>query len=230
MEEDRLCVTCQYGTRKLYEDPCNNCTMVSYFGFSNWVSKDSSSEEETKKKGEIMYEEVTERLERIAKGTRTKLYLEHDMEREGIMKVIFLDMLHNKSIPLTLDVKRLTNESYTDISKEVLNMRFGCKSFNFIPLNYRNIVEKVIFNDPATIILWKDGTKTVVKSHGEDYDPEKGFAMAVAKKVFGNEGNYYEVFKKWLPKEEETVSSESLEDAFRKLADLATKLDNLNAD
>ena len=68
----------------------------------------------------------------------------------------------------------------------------------------RKQIKKVIFNDPATIIIWKDGNKTVVKTgEGEIYDPEKGFAMAVAKYAFGNQGNYYETFKKWLPKEEE---------------------------
>ena len=65
-------------------------------------------------------------------------------------------------------------------------------------------IKDVIFNEPATIILWADGTKTVVKcQEGEGYDPEKGMAMAISKKVLGNKGNYYEVFKKWLPEEEE---------------------------
>lgn len=63
------------------------------------------------------------------------------------------------------------------------------------------IVEKAIFNDPATIVFWKDGTKTVVKAqNGETYDPEKGLAMAFSKKMFGNEGNYYDQFTKLLPK------------------------------
>jgi len=62
-------------------------------------------------------------------------------------------------------------------------------------------IKKVIFNSPATIVIWEDGTKTVVKAEGENYDPEKGLAMAIAKKAFGNEGNYYNEFKKWLPKE-----------------------------
>lgn len=63
-------------------------------------------------------------------------------------------------------------------------------------------IEKVIFNDPATIVIWKDGTKTVVKCENEIFDPEKGLAMAISKKALGNEGNYYEVFKKWIPEEE----------------------------
>lgn len=58
-------------------------------------------------------------------------------------------------------------------------------------------VDKVIFNDPATIVYWKDGTKTVVKTqNGESFDTEKGLAMAISKKAYGNKGNYNEVFKK----------------------------------
>lgn len=59
-------------------------------------------------------------------------------------------------------------------------------------------IEKVIFNEPATIVKWVDGTKTVVKCQEGDYfDPEKGLAMAIAKKAFGNKGNYCEQIKKW---------------------------------
>ena len=62
-------------------------------------------------------------------------------------------------------------------------------------------IKKVIFNDPATIVFWSDGTKTVVKKQKPDskkkFDPEKGLAMAIAKKALGNKGNYFETFKKW---------------------------------
>lgn len=64
-------------------------------------------------------------------------------------------------------------------------------------------ISKVIFNPPATIIIWDDDTKTVVKCGENDiYDPEKGMAMAICKKAFGNKGNYCNIFKQWLPKEE----------------------------
>ena len=73
-------------------------------------------------------------------------------------------------------------------------------------------IKDVIFNPPATIVFWMDGTKTVVKDQGEVfYDPEKGMAMAVAKKAFGNQGNYYNQFAKYLDiyekKQEEFTSS-----------------------
>ena len=68
----------------------------------------------------------------------------------------------------------------------------------------RRCIKKVKFNPPATIVFWTDNTKTVVKCKGEDYDPEKGLAMCICKKVLGDKGNYYEVFKKWLPKEDDS--------------------------
>ena len=65
-----------------------------------------------------------------------------------------------------------------------------------------SLIKNVIFDDPATIVFWNDGTKTVVKAENEEFDPEKGLAMAISKKVLGNKGNYYETFKKWMPKED----------------------------
>ena len=88
-----------------------------------------------------------------------------------------------------------------------------CNTVDFsrmsIKNNLRTDIKKVIFNNPATIVFWSDGSKTVVKAHNDDYDPEKGLAMAIAKKALGNEGNYYNVFKKWLPNED---SSEEIRD------------------
>lgn len=59
-------------------------------------------------------------------------------------------------------------------------------------------ISKVIFNPPATIVMWVDGEKTVVKAQNEAFDPEKGLAMAIAKKALGNKGNYFEEIKKWV--------------------------------
>ena len=62
---------------------------------------------------------------------------------------------------------------------------------------FRPKIKKVIFNDPATIVFWEDNTKTVVQCGPLDsFDPEKGLAMAIAKKALGNKGNYYnEIYK-----------------------------------
>ena len=76
-------------------------------------------------------------------------------------------------------------------------------------------IKNVIFNDPATIVFWEDGTKTVVKCQdGDEFDPEKGLAMAIVKKVYGNKGSYCNKLKKWLPKEEQVDTNSSLRSIF----------------
>ena len=60
-------------------------------------------------------------------------------------------------------------------------------------------VERVIFNHPATIIFWKDGSKTVVKcQQGDIYDKEKGFVMAYLKKLLGNKNEFNKEINKWV--------------------------------
>lgn len=88
----------------------------------------------------------------------------------------------------------------------------------------RTKIKNVIFNDPATIVFWSDGTKTVVKcGENDNYDPEKGLAMAVAKKFLGtnkSKSNYLDEFKKWLPKEEEESEQEKLIDVWDAFANI----------
>lgn len=65
-------------------------------------------------------------------------------------------------------------------------------------------IENVIFNDPATIVFWADGSKTVVKcQEGDVFDKEKGLAMAISKRALGDKGRYCNEFKKWIPEIEE---------------------------
>lgn len=65
-------------------------------------------------------------------------------------------------------------------------------------------IKKVIFNNPATIVLWEDGTKTVVKcQEGDTYSKELGLAMCIAKKHMGNKSNFNNVFKKYINESEE---------------------------
>lgn len=57
-------------------------------------------------------------------------------------------------------------------------------------------IKKVIFNPPATIVMWEDGTKTVVKCRkGEEYSKEAGLAFCVMKKTYGSK--FHRMFKDW---------------------------------
>lgn len=92
----------------------------------------------------------------------------------------------------------------------IKNSHYGVNavySKDILKNTYLSMIKKVIFNDPATIVLWSDGSKTVVKCDPEDtFDPEKGIAMACMKKLFGNKGYYNDIFRKWLPEKEDEKS------------------------
>lgn len=51
-------------------------------------------------------------------------------------------------------------------------------------------IAKLIYNDPATIIIFDDGTKSVVKcQEGDLYSKERGFVFALLKRIYGPEYN-----------------------------------------
>ena len=92
-------------------------------------------------------------------------------------------------------------------------------------------IKRVIFNPPATIVYWSDCTKTVVKCNVNDiFDPEKGLAMAIAKRCVGNTGAYYAEIRHWVaecgkdyPGKPYTESSSVENDALKKYIDQAKK-------
>lgn len=52
-------------------------------------------------------------------------------------------------------------------------------------------IQKIIFNDPVTVVFWNDGTKTTVRNmDGTPFNPYQGFCAAVAKKVVGGNHNH----------------------------------------
>ena len=173
---------------------------------------------ETEDKSMITRQEVIERLKNIADTRFTFKPIESkslitDIDVESLYPTFVLDF----SVPTNVvDVvyrkilNYITNDIYT--TKEAIK-------------TMRNSIKKIIFNDPATIIIWGNGDKTIVKcGEGETYDPEKGMAMAIAKHFLGDKGNYYETFKKWLPKEHETVKeSKSNTERFISIRDFCNR-------
>ena len=96
----------------------------------------------------------------------------------------------NTKYLLPLSTRR--SNTKTKMLKEMLNSMYGAKAFKYD-------IKKVIFSGPCTIIFWQDGTKTMVRQQGEAIlDQEKGLAMAIAKRVYGDKGNYNNVFKRWI--------------------------------
>ena len=72
-------------------------------------------------------------------------------------------------------------------------------------------IKNVIFSGPCTIVQWSDGDKTIVKCENEDFDKEKGLAMAICKKFLGtnkSKSNYNDIFKKWIKEDPEEDKKE----------------------
>ena len=99
-------------------------------------------------------------------------------------------------------------------SRENPNMSYlllancGTKALNavfdeFICPSFPSIV-KVIFNGPATIVKWSDGTKTVVKcQEGDEYSKQTGLLMCVFKKAFGAKNDLDKMIADICDQEEE---------------------------
>ena len=81
------------------------------------------------------------------------------------------------------------SKSINNVAKELFNA-FNGKRVCDMSRTVKNAsltARKVVFNPPATIVLWEDGTKTVVKCDPEDvFDEMKGMALCYMKKALGN--------------------------------------------
>lgn len=111
----------------------------------------------------------------------------------------YYDYLKRTNTPISKQLEKYAEE-YCRKDVEMASLLY--KRFN-MPKDKPTLpeIKNVIFNDPATIVMWADGTKTVVQCQdGDIYDPEKGLAMAISKKILGNKHDYYHTFKHWLKK------------------------------
>lgn len=166
-------------------------------------------------------ERVIRRLEEIAQANFCRLFLESATFHEpSIMTIVFGAIYTGKTYVMKIHLNKIDESWSTAIERELahlmekdrmkavkehMNSIYGTMGLGKPTYVSHKVpkIKKVIFNDPATIIYWKDDTKTVVKAENELFDPEKGMAMAIAKKALGNQGKYYNEFKKWLPEEKE---------------------------
>ena len=132
--------------------------------------------------------------------------------------------------PVSIDECDLkTNDDFIDAMRYCYNDIATVKKFPAsmeLRVDIPGMIDRVIFNDPATIIIWKDGSKTVVKRSEDDiWDPEKGFCMAVIKKLYGRTS----FIKRFMEPEEEMIiltaeeACESLKNFGKKLNDMMDK-------
>lgn len=82
---------------------------------------------------------------------------------------------------------------------------------------------KIIYNPPATIVFWTDGTMTAVKCSAEDdYNEYYGFLCALGKKMFGTNSHLKKLIdekaERHYPEDEFSKQIEQLEKAMNKIA------------
>lgn len=114
-----------------------------------------------------------------------------------------------------------------ELRKEILSKMATinvAKTKNFYSLN----VSKIIFNPPATIVFWEDGTKTVVKCSAEDeFSEYYGFLAALGKKAYENNNQIKKLIDKkaeWHEnkKDEKDIPDDSVDSLGKVLEYLCT--------
>ena len=136
----------------------------------------------------------------------------------------------NRKIKVECDLKDIypvsVNDDFLDATRyccnDILTAK-KCSSHIEVKADIPGMIDRVIFNDPATIIIWKDGSKTVVKRSEDDiWDPEKGFCMAVIKKLYGHTS-----FIKRFMEPEEEMPILTVEEACENLKNFGKKLNDM---
>lgn len=132
---------------------------------------------------------------------------------------------NNKTVTGALNNYHVTlkDEDFLDAMRYCYNDILSVEKYKAsmeLRVDIPGMIDRVIFNDPATIIIWKDGSKTVVKRSDDDiWDPEKGFCMAVIKKLYGHTS-----FIKRFMEPEEEMSILTVEEACENLKNFGKKL------
>lgn len=87
-----------------------------------------------------------------------------------------------------IDEMALNMKKYLDITqKEYLSSQTFDKLADIPQFMTSNLIKRVVFSDRKTIILWNDGSKTMVScAEEEQLDPYMGFCAAFTKGFFGS--------------------------------------------
>lgn len=95
-----------------------------------------------------------------------------------------------------VEPKKTASKVIKDVRPDVGTSYTKKDEKNFKPLFIPKIKD-VMFRDPATIVWFEDGSKTVaVAGHGDVYDKEIGLAVCMLKRVLGNK-EYRAIMDKW---------------------------------
>ena len=131
-------------------------------------------------------------LDMIQNPSRKNMYKKENKKMSSGIKTIVVTG-RDLTTECDMDIPPIGRLQIDNVDKWIAYTEFANRLTFEVPR-----IEKVIFNDPATIVFWSDKTKTVVHCGKDEFDKEKGLAMAISKKALGNKGNYFETFKKFI--------------------------------
>lgn len=138
---------------------------------------------------------ITDVVRTVDGGTMITLDTGHTFQFKS--NDIHWDKGHNCFINKPYHRDALDNARYITQARAMLNTAHAKEA---AAMNAA-VIKDAIFAPPATIVYWSDGSKTVVKCSEKDvFDPEKGLAMAIAKRCGGNKGSYYKEIQNWVEK------------------------------
>lgn len=104
----------------------------------------------------------------------------------------------------TTSTVKITCDPYTTIDEPNPLISCGPTCLSDIvgrkDLGFRNIkIKRIIFNPPATVIIWGDDTKTVVKcAEDDEFNPEIGVAMCYMKKIHGSRHAFSKMVESYI--------------------------------
>lgn len=115
--------------------------------------------------------------------------------------------MRKRNMPISSEMKKILSSIYGSTN----DMRKGY-IYKYPEKNNSMVPNQIIFNPPATIVFWKDGSKTVVKcAEGEKFDPYTGFCYAFTEHFLGSISHIKKLCKKsstGLPEASESIVEE----------------------
>lgn len=140
--------------------------------------------------------------------------------------------MRKRNIPISSEMKKILNSIYGRENDMTMRQGYIYKSPNekyskcmvdefedrypWVSSGNRSVrlmyPDRIVFNPPATIVFWKDGTKTVVKcAKGEKFDPYTGFCYAFTEHFLGSISHIKKLCQKsstGLPEASESIVEE----------------------
>lgn len=128
-------------------------------------------------------------------------------DKEAYIRLILIQRELHSEMAENIRLKRELDDlrkKQNDIPSAYPGSTFGlvCQECEVRPIF---AIDKVLFNPPATIVFWLDGTKTVVRcKEGEEFSEWAGIALCLAKKLYGP--NFHKIFRAHCSDPEKTVN------------------------